>query len=682
MADVTVKRLDEFEAIFGGGFRRVRAGLGVTSFGVAVMEIPPNFKHVPRARPEPRRPGGGLHGALGQGDASSSAARRSSSRPTSGSGSVPTRSGRSSPATSPVKVLAIGGTPGRGLRPTRVQRRGRLQPLPEGKAPLEPRLAEEVLVRRPLLGLRAGSVLRGHEVVEAGDHRSRYPRVLVPNQVGGARGLVGDRDRGGRQLAPVTVACARANRRSRRSPRIRWRRRPGRASRGARSCRRPRRPARRRPPRGSRPGCCRAEASASTGSSATMPSPPGRFDESIPAFAQIQPSFVSAISTPGTARRIERDSASTSSTRAGSLPVRSGELSRAIRGIDLGKPAQPALGLRDHLLRDDDDLAVRGLGGRGDQRPEVVALPDLGQAGESGAAAPRARRARRARRASQAAAVSARAPSSHRTFAVRGAGEGSSRRASRRTTRSSAVSRSRAREPIRSSEKAILAARARDTWRAQLSGPKAGAMALGRAQDQGVRPGAGGVGDDERGPGAPAEVPVELLGVEQRAVDREHGDAVRAGALGRAGPGLGRLHVPAVGFLAQHAVAHPAGVAGDRFVGGDDDRVVDRLRAAELVERVEEHRLGEAGALGRLQGVAEPRVRGSQALHGDYRCRLHGLAIIAARSRKTPVRGCVLPPASCPRRPPSAAAPRRSVTSSGGGSGSASSQSIPSRRPA
>lgn len=47
MADVTVKRLEDFEAIFGGGFRRVRAGLGVTSFGIAVMEIPPNFKHFP-----------------------------------------------------------------------------------------------------------------------------------------------------------------------------------------------------------------------------------------------------------------------------------------------------------------------------------------------------------------------------------------------------------------------------------------------------------------------------------------------------------------------------------------------------------------------------------------------------------------------------------------------------------
>ena len=47
MADVTVKRLEDFEAIFGGGFRRVRAGLGVESFGIAVMDIPPEFKVFP-----------------------------------------------------------------------------------------------------------------------------------------------------------------------------------------------------------------------------------------------------------------------------------------------------------------------------------------------------------------------------------------------------------------------------------------------------------------------------------------------------------------------------------------------------------------------------------------------------------------------------------------------------------
>jgi uncharacterized cupin superfamily protein len=47
MPDVTIKRVEDFEAIFGGGFRRVRAGLGVTSFGLAVIDLPANFKHFP-----------------------------------------------------------------------------------------------------------------------------------------------------------------------------------------------------------------------------------------------------------------------------------------------------------------------------------------------------------------------------------------------------------------------------------------------------------------------------------------------------------------------------------------------------------------------------------------------------------------------------------------------------------
>jgi hypothetical protein len=47
MPDVTVKRVEDFEAIFGGGFRRARAGLGVTSFGLAVIDLPPNFHHYP-----------------------------------------------------------------------------------------------------------------------------------------------------------------------------------------------------------------------------------------------------------------------------------------------------------------------------------------------------------------------------------------------------------------------------------------------------------------------------------------------------------------------------------------------------------------------------------------------------------------------------------------------------------
>jgi uncharacterized cupin superfamily protein len=47
MADLTVKRLDQFEGIFDGGMLRVRAGLGVSSFGLQVIQLPPNFTHYP-----------------------------------------------------------------------------------------------------------------------------------------------------------------------------------------------------------------------------------------------------------------------------------------------------------------------------------------------------------------------------------------------------------------------------------------------------------------------------------------------------------------------------------------------------------------------------------------------------------------------------------------------------------
>ena len=47
MTDVTVKRLDEFEAVYHGGMVRVRAGLGVTSFGMQVIQLPPNADMYP-----------------------------------------------------------------------------------------------------------------------------------------------------------------------------------------------------------------------------------------------------------------------------------------------------------------------------------------------------------------------------------------------------------------------------------------------------------------------------------------------------------------------------------------------------------------------------------------------------------------------------------------------------------
>jgi mannose-6-phosphate isomerase-like protein (cupin superfamily) len=47
MAGYTVKRIDEMEASFGGHYIRARAELGVTSFGMQILDFPPNTDRYP-----------------------------------------------------------------------------------------------------------------------------------------------------------------------------------------------------------------------------------------------------------------------------------------------------------------------------------------------------------------------------------------------------------------------------------------------------------------------------------------------------------------------------------------------------------------------------------------------------------------------------------------------------------
>jgi len=48
VADVTVKRIDEMEAVYAGAFVRARASLGANSFGMQVIEMPPNTDAYPQ----------------------------------------------------------------------------------------------------------------------------------------------------------------------------------------------------------------------------------------------------------------------------------------------------------------------------------------------------------------------------------------------------------------------------------------------------------------------------------------------------------------------------------------------------------------------------------------------------------------------------------------------------------
>jgi len=47
MADYTAKRLNDMQAGFGGGFVKVRAELGVTAFGMQVIQMPPGYEGYP-----------------------------------------------------------------------------------------------------------------------------------------------------------------------------------------------------------------------------------------------------------------------------------------------------------------------------------------------------------------------------------------------------------------------------------------------------------------------------------------------------------------------------------------------------------------------------------------------------------------------------------------------------------
>jgi mannose-6-phosphate isomerase-like protein (cupin superfamily) len=47
MADYTAKQIDEMEAAFGGGMKKARAELGVQSFGMQVIDLPPNYTDYP-----------------------------------------------------------------------------------------------------------------------------------------------------------------------------------------------------------------------------------------------------------------------------------------------------------------------------------------------------------------------------------------------------------------------------------------------------------------------------------------------------------------------------------------------------------------------------------------------------------------------------------------------------------
>ena len=47
MAGHAVKKIDDMEAVYLGAFKRVRAELGVESFGIQIIDLPPDYENYP-----------------------------------------------------------------------------------------------------------------------------------------------------------------------------------------------------------------------------------------------------------------------------------------------------------------------------------------------------------------------------------------------------------------------------------------------------------------------------------------------------------------------------------------------------------------------------------------------------------------------------------------------------------
>jgi hypothetical protein len=48
MSEYAVKKIDEMEAIYLGAFKQARAKLGVESFGMQIIDLPPSYENYPK----------------------------------------------------------------------------------------------------------------------------------------------------------------------------------------------------------------------------------------------------------------------------------------------------------------------------------------------------------------------------------------------------------------------------------------------------------------------------------------------------------------------------------------------------------------------------------------------------------------------------------------------------------
>ena len=116
MADYTVKRFDEMEPMAGGAFRRARASLGATAFGMQLIQMPPgadfhpNHDHANDGQEE-------VYVVLGGSADFEIDGERTHVGPDTAVRVAPTTKRRIVPGPDGVRILAVGGVPGGAYAP-------------------------------------------------------------------------------------------------------------------------------------------------------------------------------------------------------------------------------------------------------------------------------------------------------------------------------------------------------------------------------------------------------------------------------------------------------------------------------------------------------------------------------------------------------------------------------------
>jgi mannose-6-phosphate isomerase-like protein (cupin superfamily) len=127
VADYTVKRIDDMDAAYRGAYKRARAELGVESFGMQVLDIPANAT----AYPEHDHGGDGqeeIYLALrGSGEIEIDGERHPLDPETMVRVGPGTKR-KILPGDEGLRVLAVGGVPGKAYDPPEISRLGAIAP--------------------------------------------------------------------------------------------------------------------------------------------------------------------------------------------------------------------------------------------------------------------------------------------------------------------------------------------------------------------------------------------------------------------------------------------------------------------------------------------------------------------------------------------------------------------------